>query len=284
MKAALDSTKKQYLSKVTNPRSRINTKLDKIFSMATLQNTTDDILQKGYYRTLIGNPPRKNNRSFGDAIIWEQVLALNTNEDLVIISGDGDFECERECGKLHEFLRFEWAERTSNKIELYTTIGEYINSLTSKTKISQAEISKEKQANIASQYLDSLIGFPASVSGIQMQTQNQLSCLYDAQSQITQSLNPMFSALKLVQDQYSGVGSSLLSTLSTPISVHRCERCCCDISHDYLSLDNKCTSCQSYKQCSECGKEYYQGALDLHSDTKCPNCRNLLTNLKVDKN
>ncbi|OGH94606.1 MAG: hypothetical protein A2538_00420 [Candidatus Magasanikbacteria bacterium RIFOXYD2_FULL_41_14] len=116
-----------YKNRVFNPKSRINRSLNKLFSLATRPEESDTLLQKAWFRNLRGNPPRKNNASFGDAIIWETIIQNFVDEDLFLISGDGDFESDIKNGKINELLMFEWSNKTENKITLYKELGSFIN-------------------------------------------------------------------------------------------------------------------------------------------------------------
>ena len=94
-----------YKKRVLNSNSKINKLLNKLFGLAIKLEDTGDILQLAYFRTLRGNPPRKKNSTFGDAIIWESILENCIDDDLVFISGDGDFESAILSGQMDELLK-----------------------------------------------------------------------------------------------------------------------------------------------------------------------------------
>ena len=92
-----------------------------------------------------GNPPRKNNYSYGDAIIWETLLDVATKDDLAIITGDSDFiEKRKGTPTLRGFLSKEWSEKTRKKIELFVSLGEFINKYEKKSTITPKVIEEEK--------------------------------------------------------------------------------------------------------------------------------------------
>ena len=134
----------EYNKRIINPRSKINSKIKKIFSLAAKVNEDSYIIEKAYYRTLKGNPPRKNNKSFGDAIIWETILDKLIDENLKIISGDSDFSSDINKEQLNEFLEYEWSEKSKKNIELFTNLGDFINTFTKKRTVKKEIIEEER--------------------------------------------------------------------------------------------------------------------------------------------
>jgi len=138
----------EYKKRIENENSKINKKLENLFSMKIENHEDDKIIQQAYFRTLVGNPPRKKNSSFGDAIIWEILLKYYTDDDLTIISGDGDFsqEDQKNNHKINLFLEKEWNRKAiGKKIKLYETLGGFINSFTKKGTIDEKIIQEEKR-------------------------------------------------------------------------------------------------------------------------------------------
>lgn len=140
---------KEYNTRISNPRSLINRKIKKIFSKATILLDNNRVTERAYYRTLKGNPPRKNNKSFGDAIIWETVLEYLTDQDLTIISGDRDFASEIENEKINEFLIREWSEKTKKELTFFTTLGKFINNFTNKRVVKKRALEEERSVGVA---------------------------------------------------------------------------------------------------------------------------------------
>jgi PIN domain-containing protein len=138
---------KEYEKRILNSRSKINSKINKLFNVAINIDDSPEILQRAYFRTLRRDPPRKDNNSFGDAIIWESVLDNYIDEDLTIISNDGDFASEINNREISEFLLDEWRGKTKNKLSLCRSLGEYINKQTKKITIKPVVIEEEKMLN-----------------------------------------------------------------------------------------------------------------------------------------
>ena len=141
---------KEYKRRITNSKSKINKNLNTLFSKALEPEENNDILNRAYFRTLRGNPPRKNNKSFGDAIIWETILSADYKDDLFIVSYDGDFASEVYKTKINEFLYQEWQQKTKKNLKLYTNLGEFINDFTRKKIIKKEIIEQEKSSNFQS--------------------------------------------------------------------------------------------------------------------------------------
>ena len=86
----------------------------------------DDVIELGYKRYKIGNPPGKDNK-YGDAIIWEALLKNVPNgEDLYIISADKDYRSIIDNKKIHPFLEKEWSETKNSSIKFYTNLVDFL--------------------------------------------------------------------------------------------------------------------------------------------------------------
>jgi len=245
-----------YKNRVFNPRSKINQQINQLFSHADRLSETDSILQRSWFRTLRGNPPRKDNSSFGDAIIWETILDQCVDEDLILISGDGDFASEINEEKLHELLSIEWSGKSKKKLSLYTKLGSFINqqSKNKKKPIKEETIQEEDRLNsiFATSYM------PTPLAG---------------------------------QGEHKGIvlSESLgINTCSPSYTVSGKSRCiCCGAEIDRLSTNNvfglgKCENCSDSllpgRTCSKCGKHFHRGitsALSFFSD-RCDECQNKL--------
>jgi hypothetical protein len=147
----------EYNKRILNPQSKINQKLKQLFVLAEKTDETEEVIQKAYYRTLRRNPPRKDNNSFGDAIIWETILARYTDDDLIVISGDGDFASEVNNKKVNEFLEKEFTNKYAKTIKLFTIFGEFINDFTKKQVATKKIIKEERQLNISESTFNSLV-------------------------------------------------------------------------------------------------------------------------------
>ncbi len=97
-----------------------------IFAKYETISTTEDIYQKSTIRMAIGNPPGKND-SIGDAINWIQLLeSVPNEEDLHVISADGDFYSVLNEHSVHPFLSEEWHDKKSSKLFVYRTLSEFM--------------------------------------------------------------------------------------------------------------------------------------------------------------
>jgi len=120
-------TVKEYERRSLDPKSKINTGINKLFRVAKEVDGTE-IIQRAHFRTLQGYPPRKSNRSFGDAIIWETLLEYCADDDLIVVSNDIDYRPDKNSEIIHSFLATEWANKTNGKtVKLYRNLGKFIN-------------------------------------------------------------------------------------------------------------------------------------------------------------
>lgn len=109
---------------------------------------TDVIMKRAHERHMRGNPPRKNNNSYGDAIIWESLLEYGSKDNLAIISKDSDF-IENHAGKevLKDFLTVEWRIKSKKKkrATLYKSLAEFVNHFSKKNTIKKEVVEFEKE-------------------------------------------------------------------------------------------------------------------------------------------
>lgn len=235
---AIDSYKK----KVDNPRSQINIKLKKIMDESKIVEHSRGLLLKAYYRTLKGNPPRKNDHSFGDAINWECFLENFADDELVIISGDGDFESFSHKGKIDDFLKHEWEECSDQPLSFYTTLGEFINAAYKEDVVEEEEIEIEEE-----------IGQELKVAkGIDYAVESDEGISYMRKS-------PVFSNNIIVGD--NSIGTSAVATDGISWFGQRtCEKCGKILDGiNSFSTDPLCQECKSLslfkRHCIYCGKE-----------------------------
>ena len=74
----------------------------------------------------IGNPPGKRD-SLGDAINWVTLLdVVPEEEELHVISEDGDFYSQLDDKKINPFLSEEWSKKKKSSIRLYRTLSEFM--------------------------------------------------------------------------------------------------------------------------------------------------------------
>lgn len=142
---------KEYL---TDKNSEINNIIDSLFKLSSEKNDSDIIFNKAYKRLLKGNPPGKNN-SIGDAIAWETLLEECLKEPLYVITKDKDWIDEVNEDELKLFLLLEWKKKSSKEIYLFKSIGEFLNKVTPKVKISDKVVDEERSTvhNLSYPYL-----------------------------------------------------------------------------------------------------------------------------------
>lgn len=259
--------KKEYKDKMFDPESEINIALKKVFSLAEKPIENDKILGTAYYRTLRGNPPRKDNRSFGDAIIWETILEYYTDNSLIIISRDGDWSSEINKEEINPFLLEEWLSKTKNNLRLENNLAKVINSLTKDKKLDVTIIEEED-----------LLSTTNPVTGA---SYNNLRLV-----------NPdIFSpSLSLVNPPY-GLYNVISSTPSMDGYNHSQICSCCKRPYANDSLDSpnlrlmgtgKCEDCkgtdyslQAPRECKGCGKHLHESFSSTKAiiEEYCQDCR-----------
>lgn len=100
--------------------------IHEIFDKSDIISTTDEVYQHARRRMDIGNPPGKHT-SIGDAINWLTLLAaVPDNEDIHIISADGDFFSQIDDQRAHPFLVQEWIEKKKSAMSVYRTLSEFL--------------------------------------------------------------------------------------------------------------------------------------------------------------
>ena len=85
--------------------------IGQLLDLAAIGPISDETLIAAQRRMDIGNPPGKKG-SLGDAISWEWLLHQEFDEEItevVVLSGDIDFESNLVAGRMKEFLSVEWS-------------------------------------------------------------------------------------------------------------------------------------------------------------------------------
>ena len=108
------------------------------------QEVSLEVISKAQNRMNVGNPPGKKG-SLGDAINWEWLLTQKADfweNELIIISEDGDFESELHKGKMKEYLSREWNGQNPNcEIVLFKSLPSFLDKYFPEIKFSD-EIDK----------------------------------------------------------------------------------------------------------------------------------------------
>lgn len=87
---------------------------------ATEVEFTDATYQAALKRFRMGNPPGKKKVTIGDEMNWEALLAgVPSDEDLMFVSGDGDYCSPIDDDAFHSFLVEEWKEKKNAAVHFY---------------------------------------------------------------------------------------------------------------------------------------------------------------------
>jgi hypothetical protein len=250
---ALDAFKKEYQNRVLNPNSQVNKKIALLFKLCEIAEDDNEVIQPAYYRTIKGNPPRKGNRSFGDAIIWETILKYYSDKDLVLISGDGDFETDFNNGEINDFLLDEFHQIKGKNVKLYKTLSEFINKITKKQTIAKTTVTEEREINTLSNiHLDSGM---LTVGRLNQNIISANDAILSSGVVNIQRENDLYESLGYVVDfsNNADMGGKLLST---PLS-----------NMNFINSN----SVSFFPRCGHCKKDIYITGAEY-----CPNCGNKL--------
>jgi predicted nucleic acid-binding protein len=99
--------------------------IDEMFSLARLLPLTTDLIDLARQRSERGNPPGKD-RSLGDAIIWESLLAAAPSGlELHLVATDSDWSLPLDVEDFDEYLAAEWAEKRDGQIRYYRRLSQF---------------------------------------------------------------------------------------------------------------------------------------------------------------
>jgi len=257
----------EYKKRAVNPKSEINKKINKLFSFSTKIKENKEILEKAYFRTLKGNPPRKGNKSFGDAIIWEMILENYKDDDLIIISGDGDYSEKNNNVELHGYLKREWNEKTKKSVRLYSNLGVFINEQSGKRKpIKKEDIQEEDYLNILGSQINNIQ--TSDISLLNDNHHNNASRIINAGG--LASINNLLT---------SAVHCSSCNKLfeydinSLSINQDKCQDC----RDKIYNFNDSPTRLAEISKCDICGEEFYYNGITNTvnlSEKKCSKCFN----------
>lgn len=152
-----------YDKEVEKEKTDADILIKRIFIKGKIIKEDKQILEKAYQRYLKGNPPRKNDNSYGDAIIWESLLANVIDDDLTIISRDSDFADIWKSDKvLKYFLIKEWKNKSKKKIKFFGSLAEFVRSINKKSKIKEGVVRSEKEKPLSLSATTSSVVFAGS--------------------------------------------------------------------------------------------------------------------------
>lgn len=202
-----------------------------LFKLTLDYPDTEELLRLANNRKNKRYPPGKNNDPLGDQLVWEMVLKNCIDDDLIIVSDDGDWQdlTEKDEPKIHPYLQEEWDRKSiGKKIELVKNIGELIKIFKKEYKKPKEEIEKEEKGPMGNQGFP--YTFPVTFGGITPSASASLPIGY-----ATMSPSPFASA----SPSASYVGAASLVSLSGINTEHWCSRCGAYIS----STANFCSQC-----------------------------------------
>ncbi len=97
--------------------------LDKSNNIELDDNTYHSALK----RFRMGNPPGKKKVTLGDELNWESMLkGVPDGEDLIFISGDGDYCSPIDNNNINSFLSDEWKEKKKSRIEFFKSLSDFL--------------------------------------------------------------------------------------------------------------------------------------------------------------
>jgi len=138
------------LKEIKNFKTR-ESYIEKFFTIAISFDEDKSILEKSYFRYLKGNPPRKKkekSESYGDAINWELILRdADKKDELIIVSRDGDYsEVLYKEISLNSLLISDWKKVSRKKIDLFNSLGEFVNKCEKEEIVNKKLIAEEKES------------------------------------------------------------------------------------------------------------------------------------------
>lgn len=122
-------------------------KLFDIFQAAVDYPDSADLLELAKDRKLKSFPPGKISDPLGDQLVWELLLSNCTDDDLIIVSADGDWKDLTDPGScnINPVLLKEWKDKeNTNKIELVDNLWGFIEKFNKDYKKPQEEVEKDK--------------------------------------------------------------------------------------------------------------------------------------------
>lgn len=130
MQSRIRELTKTIVARVSAEAVATETTADKVvkelFDATRIHVVDAAVIESAIRRTTLRKPPGKKD-SCGDAIHWEWLLShVPANEELHIISRDGDFESDLVEGAIDSYLAREWALRKSATCRLYRSLSGFL--------------------------------------------------------------------------------------------------------------------------------------------------------------
>ena len=131
-----------------NIKKKMAKKLFNSFHKLTLDYPeTKELWRLARERKIKRYPPGKTSDPLGDELAWEIILKHCVDDDLIIVSGDSDWQdlTDPKSSKINPLLLEEWKnKKTGKKLELLKDLGDLIAKFTKDYKKPEKEVEKEK--------------------------------------------------------------------------------------------------------------------------------------------
>lgn len=128
-----------------------------IFDAAVKIEANEVTIGKGKRRYDLGNPPGKN-KSYGDAVNWECLLAaIPEGEDIYLITEDGDYKSSFIKDDMNEYLKYEWKTKKKSEPHIYARLSEFI-----KEHFPQANNLADMEVNLTIKELEESASFAST--------------------------------------------------------------------------------------------------------------------------
>lgn len=114
-----------------------------LIEVAGVTKTDSVKFNAAFNRFLRGNPPGKKKSTIGDEINWEFLLKeVPNNEDLHLVSADGDYVSPNYPDMANEFLSKEWRIKKKSELHYYKDLNDFFKQHVPKIKlVNQAKLS-----------------------------------------------------------------------------------------------------------------------------------------------
>jgi len=114
-------------------------------------------VERAHHRRMCGNPPGTSAR-LGDAINWEWLLtAFPQNQELHLVSADGDYESAFHKGEARQFLQLEWVGAKHAPLVLHKSLPTFL-----KEKFPDIKLADEIEKVFAVEKLENSWNFAAT--------------------------------------------------------------------------------------------------------------------------
>ena len=211
---------------------------------------TPEIVESAQRRYLLGYPPSTNKPGkpvdrLADCLAWELLLKNCTEDDLVIVSFDGDWaDFTMGSEKIHPLLEEEWTKKSEKSIERIRTMSALLTKF--RIKVSKKAREEEERGTVKTQSFP--YSFPVTFT-----------------SSVSPSVSTYPGTITTVQPGiYTSWGSVPTSSSSTSWSVSPSTTTTSTSSGDTVTVGNVsfgtyiCNNCGSFlsygdNYCSKCG-------------------------------